>query len=235
MGRTIIVGDVHGCADELDALFDRLALASDDDVVFVGDLIVRGPKPLEVIDIVRGVGARSIRGNHEHRLMQWRDRIKRSKRGDRGAVGTKGPRATAEQLRPQDWDFIDALPLWLELPEHDLLVVHAGVVPGIALEDQDERNLMFMRCITADGQPSEHRDGGTCWGKLYRGGPHVAFGHYAMHEPQLHEDATGLDTGCVYGGRLTALVLDRGGAVPAVEDRRDALVSVKARRVYIPI
>ena len=63
----------------------------------------------------------------------------------------------------------------------------------------------------------------------------MIFGHNARPDPQLHLWATGIDTGCVYGGRLTAMVLPDGAAPPPPDERGDVLVSVPARRAYIKI
>jgi hypothetical protein len=222
MPRTVIVGDVHGCRAELDALLGRVGFATGDRLVLVGDLVVRGPDPAGVLDLVAEIGARSVRGNHEDRLLRCRA----------GTLPTgEAQRATMAALEAHHWAFLDALPLWLDLPDHGIRVVHAGVVPGVPIEQQAPRTLMYMRCLSEAGEPVEKR-GDAVWGARYRGPPHVVFGHNAQAEPQLHPAATGLDTGCVYGGRLTALVLPAGVTPPPPADRGDALVSVPAARRY---
>lgn len=238
--RTVVVGDVHGCADELDDLLDHVAFSETDRLVLVGDLVVRGPAPRRVIEIVRRVGGQSVRGNHEDRLLTYR--ALQAKRGvaldevERRILEGKWLRAVAAALDEEDFRLIEALPLWLDLPDHGLRVVHAGVLPDQPVETQPARILLYLRNLRDDGTASERRDEGRPWGAFYTGPPHVAFGHNALHEPQLHRWATGLDTGCVYGGRLTALVLPRGAPVPADPDeRRATLRSVPARDTYVPL
>jgi hypothetical protein len=89
-----------------------------------------------------------------------------------------------------------------------------------------------MRTIDSAGRWSDARDGGTLWGAVYTGPPHVVFGHHARSEPQLHTWATGIDTSCVYGRRLTGMLLDAGQRVPRGDAARATLVSVKAKREY---
>ena len=238
-GRTIVIGDVHGCADELDELLGNVGVGDDDDLLFVGDLVVRGPKPAEVLALIRRHGGRAVRGNHAHRLLRWRA-LHGAAGGatddltalDRRVIESKALRRTAAEIDERGWELIASLPLWLDVHGGRLRVVHGGVVPGVPIDEQAERHLLYLRGIDDDGTPTERRDDGTVWGALYEGPPHVVFGHNARSEPQLHPWATGLDTGCVYGGALTALVLDRGAAVPPVRDRGDALVVVPARRTY---
>jgi hypothetical protein len=222
-GRTIIVGDLHACRDELEALLDWVGFGSADRLVCVGDLVVRGPFPRGTLDLLRRIDARAVRGNHDDKLIRWHASPK--------IPLNEQHRRTAARLRKRHWSFLAALPLWLDLPEHGVRVVHAGVTPGVAIEMQDPKTMLYIRSIAADGRPLEQRDK-ILWGEQYRGPPHVVFGHNAMPEPQLHPWATGIDTGCVYGGRLTALVLRAGEHPPPVELRRDALVSVPARRRY---
>ena len=113
--------------------------------------------------------------------------------------------------------------------------MHAGVLPGVPIAEQAARTLLYLRTVDDGGQPSDLRDGGELWGAGYTGPPHVVFGHNAEHRPQLHPWATGIDTGCVYGGALTALVLPGGEPVPEPRRRTEALVQVRARQAYYPI
>jgi hypothetical protein len=228
MPRTIIVGDVHGCRDELADLLNHIGLTEGDRVFMVGDLIVRGPDPCGTLDLVREVGAVSVRGNHEDRLLRWY-----AGRSDaHGEPLGELPKATARLLRKRDWSYLEELPFWIDLPEHDLRVVHAGVVPGLPIERQDPHTIMYMRCLGRYGEPVERRSGKRLWGEAYAGPPHVVFGHNARPDPQLHPWATGIDTGAVYGGRLTAMVLHAGEAVPPPALRGDVLVSIPSRRRY---
>jgi hypothetical protein len=225
VGRTIIVGDVHGCADELDALLARVRYAPGDSVVFVGDLVARGPASRRVLATARRLGARVVRGNHEHKLLLYRSDPRSVKLGEAHA-------RVARELGADDWRSLEAAPLWVDLDEHAARVVHAGVVPGTRIEKTPVEALLKMRTIDARGRWSDDADAGAMWGEKYVGPPHVVFGHNARKAPQLHEWATGLDTGCVYGGALTAMVLDAGERVPRGDAARAKLVSVAARKRY---
>ncbi|HWZ89311.1 MAG TPA: metallophosphoesterase family protein [Polyangiaceae bacterium] len=227
MARSIFIGDVHSCAAELAELFSAVAVADDDRVYFVGDLLSRGPDARGVLNLFRAVRARSVMGNHEQRLLASRHARQRGEPGPKlGASHAE----VAVQLNDDDWAVLESFPLWIDVAEHGVRVVHAGVVPGVPFEAQDPWLLTHIRSITEDGKPSEKW--GTLWGCLYTGSPHIVFGHNARQRPQIHPAATGLDTACVYGGALTALVLPDGAAPPPPDSRLDALVSVRARRAY---
>jgi hypothetical protein len=231
--RTIIVGDVHGCASELDALLDAVAFASGDRLVFVGDLVARGPDSLGVLDIVRSTGAIVVRGNHEQKLLDWQDARERWIRGeetDKPPIG-KMHRDICRELRPIDWTLLETSPLYLDLPEHELRVVHAGIDPKLPFAKQKPDTLLRIRTVVGSvGKRGERHE---LWGTHYAGPPHIVFGHNAAPGLQLHPWATGLDTGCVYGGRLTAMVLGEREKVPrVVAARREVLVSTPARKMW---
>ncbi len=230
MPRTVIVGDVHGCLPELEALLAAVGLQDDDRLYFVGDLVARGPDTLGVLSLVRRHAAVVVQGNHEQKLLQF----EKAERGQ-GPPVRLGPNhiALAHQMGPDDWDLLRRTVLWHDLPEHDLRLVHAGVLPGVPVEHTDPSVLTTIRAITPLGKPTSTR-GGDPWGRWYQGPPHVVFGHNALMHPQLHAWATGIDLGCVYGGFLAALVLEPGEHVPAIDERSERLVTVPAREAYYP-
>lgn len=236
--RTIIVGDVHGCRSELEALLDRVAFASGDRLIFVGDLVARGPDSLGVLDVARRTGAVVVRGNHEQKLLDWRASRTAWMRGEAAAKAPIGRmhRDIARALRPVDWKLLETAPLFVDLPEHGARVVHAGVVPGLAIDAQNPETLMRIRTVRVSSKETRGKRGkaaNVLWGKIYVGPPQVVFGHNAAPGLQLHPWATGLDSGCVYGGHLTAMVLAEGQKIPrGIAARRAVLVSEPATRIW---
>ena len=214
--RTLVIGDVHGCLDELRALVEHAGVTADDDVVFVGDLVAKGPDSAGVIAWARERGAGAVLGNHD-------DHALKARAGDPAA---KGPALeVANSLTIADVYWLAALPLWLRLDvaRKPYVVIHGGMVAGVPVEKQTREHLLAMRSIAADGRPSKRIEG-VPWGALWTGPEHAVFGHDAVRGLQQHTFATGLDTGCVYGHQLTGLL------VPA-----HRLVSVPARRAYAAI
>lgn len=220
--RTIIVGDVHGCLAELERLFETLSLTRDDRVVMVGDLVAKGPDSVGVVRLLRGIGARSVLGNHDANLLRYQ----RARRGGEPSDASDAVRKIARKMSDEDWAWLEALPYTIELPEHAAIVVHAGLVPGVPLDRQRPEDMLTMRSIRPDGTASKRLEDGLPWAQLWVGPPHVYFGHDAITGLQRHAHATGLDTGCVYGGELTACVLPSSSG-----DERE-LASVEAARVY---
>lgn len=210
-GRTIIVGDIHGCYDELMALLEKAALNSTDRVVSVGDLIVKGEKNREVLDLfIEDERFSAVLGNHDRALRRyWRGEgisLKDSQEKARAELAADEARYSA---------YLQAMPLMIDLGSH--LVVHAGVRPGVALSGQTVEDLTELRTLGEDRTSRE----GVPWYEQYDGDKIVLFGHWPAPEPRRGERAIGLDTGCVYGYQLTAYI---------IETRE--FLSVEARRVY---
>ncbi|HMF41185.1 MAG TPA: metallophosphoesterase [Polyangia bacterium] len=213
--RTLVIGDVHGCLDELLALITKAGITAGDRVVLVGDLVAKGPDSAGVVAWARESGAAAVLGNHDDHILRARE----------GSPDAKPHHLrVAKTLSEADADWLAARPLWLRLALEDPhVVVHGGMVPGVPVEKQEREHLLAMRSVRADGTPSKRIEGAP-WASLWKGPEHAVFGHDAIRGLQQHAHATGLDTGCVYGRELTGLLL------PAHE-----LVSVVARREYAPM
>ncbi|MGA7124000.1 MAG: metallophosphoesterase [Polyangiaceae bacterium] len=224
MALTAIIGDVHGCTSELEELLEQIRFSEgSDQLIFVGDLVTRGPDSRGALALVRRLGGRAVRGNHEEKLLSARHRPK--------SLGADHERL-ARALSEDEWRMLEAMPLWLDLPEHGIRVVHAGVVPGATPKRTPAEALLKIRTVDSRNRWSDEPDAGPLWGSRYDGPPHVVFGHNAGAEPQFHPWATGIDTGCVYGGRLTAVVLAKGEPMPHGRAAQTVLRSVRARRRY---
>jgi diadenosine tetraphosphatase ApaH/serine/threonine PP2A family protein phosphatase len=210
-GRTIVVGDIHGCADELEMLLDKASLKTDDRVVSVGDLITKGKKNREVLDrFIEDKRFAAVLGNHDRALRRyWRGE---------GVSLKAAQQAALDELKIDEArysKYLQELPLSLDLGSH--LIVHAGVRPNVALDAQAVEDLTELRTLGADRTSRE----GVPWYEVYDGEKIVLFGHWPAPKPRRARRAIGLDTGCVYGFQLTGYIIET-----------DEFVSVQAREVY---
>ena len=224
--RTIVVGDVHGCLLELQELLAKCDFSPErDSVVLVGDLVNKGPSSVEVVAYARTRGLHCVRGNHdEAALAQWEMRDAARRRGETPAATDKY--AYTDEFSAEDVRFLRELPYTLALPHENAIVVHAGLVPGVDLSEQRPNDMTRMRNLlpTSDGGWDAAEKGkGVAWAAEWKGPTHVIFGHDAKRRLQKCAHATGLDTGCCYGGELSALILPE-----------HQLVSVAAKREYAP-
>jgi predicted phosphodiesterase len=213
--RTIVIGDLHGCYDEAIRLLDKVGATSSDRVIFAGDLVDRGPNPRECVELA--MRHEAIQGNHEEKHLQQRRRS-----DDRLSPSHL---ETRRALEPEHLDYMAQLPLYIRLPEYNAVVVHAGVMPGVSIEEQDPYHLLHAQCIQPPSKksywPSKAPVTHTFWTHHWKGPERVIFGHTVFDKPLVTEYAVGIDTGCVYGRSLTAVVL------PTWE-----LVSVPARHTH---
>lgn len=202
--RTLIIGDVHGCAEELRALLDEVAFRpGQDELVSVGDLVNKGPDSIGVVRLVRALGARAVMGNHDDLVV----RCAAARRAGTDDTFPDGVRRIVKKLDDDDLAWLEALPLTLSLDDHHTIIVHAGLLPNVPLGSQAREHVLTMRSIRTDGTPTKRIEEGVAWASLWPGPEQVLFGHDAVRGLQRWPYATGLDTGCVYGGRLTGMLL----------------------------
>ena len=222
--RTVVVGDVHGCLEELDQLLVKLRLKPDDRLVFCGDLIDRGPDPVGVVRRVRELGAVSVQGNHCEKHLRYRRHAKRAlaepgyKNPMRPMFGPKLEQHNS--FSEADWHFMEAMPLYIRID--NWVVLHAGLQPGIQIEAQKPNVLVRMRYLKLDtgkmlklGQELADPATAAFWSTVWTGPENVIYGHHvhrgvAIDEPAPGVKCIGIDTGCVFGRSLTAAVLEDG-------------------------
>lgn len=212
--RLYAVGDPHGCVDRLDALHAMIAedaaLAAEPEraIVYLGDYVDRGRDSRGVIERVLAppIAATTVHlcGNHEAMMLDALDHP-----ADEAAVVLWLRNGGASTLASYGVTGDDAPPAWIgRIPADHLaflrglarrhraggyLFVHAGVRPGVPLDAQDEEDLIWIRepFLSSD---ADH-------------GAVVVHGHTPERAPVVRRNRIGIDTGAVYGGRLTALVL----------------------------
>jgi diadenosine tetraphosphatase ApaH/serine/threonine PP2A family protein phosphatase len=218
-----IIGDVHGCFDELlsllnilgysirfDNVTQRYNVSAPDSsiVIFVGDLVDRGPNSPEVLRLVMDMAdqqlAYCVSGNHDDKL--YRMLI------GRNVKIRHGLESTVEQLKKYDKafhnrirDFLATLPHHIILDEGRLVVAHAGLE-----ERLHGRNTKGVRELCLYGPTTGETDDKGLpirldWAADYCGKAIVIYGHTPVHEPRWRNNTINIDTGCVFGGRLTSL------------------------------
>ncbi len=209
--RTIVVGDIHGCYDELEDLLEKVGFTAADRLVSVGDLVTKGPKNREVLErFMTEPQFSAVIGNHDLAL-------RRRWNGEKFKL-KNSQKPTHKELKKDKEHFVsylNQLPFLIDLGTH--LVVHAGLRPGVALHSQSTEDLTELRCLGADRTARD----GTPWYESYEGDKVVLFGHWPAAEPRRGKMAIGLDTGCVYGNHLTAYIIETG-----------EFTTVRARRTY---
>jgi hypothetical protein len=202
VSRTFVVGDVHGCYDELVALVELVGLGESDRLVCVGDLVAKGKKSREVLELfMSDARFSSVLGNHDRAVLEYWKGL-REKKELKGAQ-----RKVAKKLKDERERFaayLETLPPYIDLGSH--VVVHAGLRPGVALAEQSLDDLTELRTLGPDRESRK----GTPWYEVYAGERVALFGHWPAPEPRRGPRAIGLDTGCVYGFKLTAYVVETG-------------------------
>lgn len=225
--RTLVIGDIHGCYFELQALLDEAGLGEDDRILAVGDIVDRGPDTPSVIEFFRGSpGAESLMGNHERKhVRSFRGELKPS----RSQVITR--EQLGEEQYPAACEYFDNMPRFRELDE--AIVVHAGLEPGVALGEQRESVLVG----TMSGERYLERTYGRPWYELYDGAKPVIVGHLDYQkdgQPLVYRDRVwAIDTGCFAGGRLTAVLLPEFRLI-SVPSRRDYWSELRKRYAHLP-
>ena len=201
--KTFVVGDIHGCLDMLNRLLDEIPWRPGrDGLVFVGDCIDRGPRSKDVVDRILGLmhmdpQVTCLLGNHEAMLLDYLRGVDQDLYlANRGMTTLRNyladkPAGEGPLVPPDHMAFYHSLRPLMELEAY--YVVHAGFRPGIEIACQSVEDMIWIR------EPFISSD--------YDFGKKVIFGHTPLPQPLIMENKIGIDTGAVYGNRLTCIEL----------------------------
>lgn len=200
-GRLLAIGDIHGCRDQLQALLAQVKPQPSDQLVFLGDYIDRGPHSREVVELLLSLRRHCpncifLKGNHEAMLLDYLAGREPSMFLRNGGDATLASYAAAGavEIPRSHRQFFHNLRLYHETSA--FIFVHAGLRPGIPLTAQSELDLLWIR--------REFLDSSYDWGKT------VVYGHTPRTTALLTPNRIALDTGAVYGGRLSCCEVRSG-------------------------
>lgn len=203
MNKIFAIGDIHGCYDQLITLLGKIPIDfARDTLVFIGDYIDRGPHSVEVVDYLvqlkkRVPACKFLKGNHEDMLEKYlngTDRFTYLLNGGQQTLDSylrKTAQSEFHPIFPEHMEFFNSLRLIYETEKY--IFVHAGLRPRVRLESQDTEDMLWIRDKFIHTQYD--------YGKL------VIFGHTPLDEPLVEPNKIGIDTGAVYGGKLTCVQL----------------------------
>ena len=203
MKKIFAIGDIHGCYDKLKSLMEKIPIDfTRDTLVFIGDYIDRGSHSVEVVDYLIKLKKRVpevifLKGNHEDMLDKFingADRFTYLLNGGQQTLDSYLMKPAESEFFPipdEHLDFFKSLRLFYETEE--FVFVHAGLRPRVPLENQSTEDLLWIR--------------NKFVGSKYDFGKRVIFGHTPLKQPLVEANKIGIDTGAVYGNKLTCVQL----------------------------
>lgn len=249
-GNIFVIGDVHGCVEELCELLSNICTYQVDcrqdyskpgTIIFLGDLVDRGPESKEVVNLARSLQEDSptqvycLLGNHEETHVRY----ERHWRNGANPIPMKKSQEFIEthmSLRPTDFDWMATLPTAIQW--ENFIFTHAGIIQGRGIRQETKGFLRNRFVQKTDDKYSPvgswfdenlqkwcHPERSTHWSEIYSEPTKVVYGHENWPEVNIRGNSIGIDTSCCYGGKLTAMVIN-------TETKDVSFLSVPARKVY---
>jgi serine/threonine protein phosphatase 1 len=221
-GRIIAIGDVHGCYQELLDLLDKLQIVSSDTVIFLGDLIDRGPFSEKVVNLVNNLDKvctrYSVLGNHDEKSIRYYYHVLRQNDDFKYKIPMRVPEAYPQLTEPS-LTFLAQMPHAIFIDDViPLCFVHAGLTPSgfkqepkafirnrYFIQNESRHSITPVKSIEIEGTWYVP-EGAIYWTHFWTGKWKVLHGHSVNPTPTIENNCIGIDTGCCFGGTLTAWV-----------------------------
>lgn len=215
MQKIIIYGDLHGCLEDFQELRNKICPTSDDKEIVIGDILDRGPHSNELLKYVRENNISSILGNHEYKYLRYKKHqdnyIKTSKKNPMTLSDKK--LEIFNKLTAEDFEYLKSLPFFMKID--NLTLIHAGLTNQIDLDTAKRKELekvLWIRTLDENQKTlslSDDNPSAKFWSEYYNGNQGtIVYGHEPFSEVKIDTYSFGIDTGCVYGNKLTALVIN---------------------------
>ncbi len=211
MNKLIIYGDIHGCYDEFISLRNKINPQKDDIEVCVGDIITKGSHSIKTLRYIQENGIRSVLGNHEDKIIRYLDHQESPKKNP--ILLDSDEQQIVNHLTPEAIEFLRSLPLFLCF-DH-ITVIHGGLQNSMVLENlskRDQQKLLRLRYLDQEEHfiaYGDETEKSIFWADIYDGNQgFVVYGHQWLKEVKVNKYAIGIDTGCVYGNKLSAVIFE---------------------------
>lgn len=218
------ISDIHGCLDEFNELLKLCDYQSSNiKIIFTGDASDRGPDSIGVLRRLQELKIQSVSSNHDEKILLW------------ASGKSKKEQPFYKDLKEKDFAYIKQMQRYIKI--NNTIIVHAGLRGSVPLEKQSEYDLTHIRYLDPEGKIVSLRKinklgfeqtKAEYWVKSYKLPYEVVHGHHVRSMENVFVDTSplgvkcyGIDNGCVFGGKLTAL---------CIEDK--SVIQVQAKEVY---
>ena len=212
MASLIVYGDIHGCYESLKSLRKEINPKKNDIEVCVGDVITKGKNSLKVLDYLIKKNIKSVLGNHEAKLLRY---LKYARTNRRNPVTLdEDEQEIVSKMTKEHIEYLQNMPYFIKSKK--ITILHGGVLNHFDLESLSKREMQLvlrLRYLDKNCHYISYKQENAksvFWADLYDGNQgFIVYGHRWTQDIQTSPYAIGIDTGCVYGNRLSAAVFKK--------------------------
>jgi bis(5'-nucleosyl)-tetraphosphatase (symmetrical) len=211
MNKLIIYGDIHGCYGEFISLRNKINIEENDIEVCVGDIITKGKDSIKILRYIQEHKIKSVLGNHEDKIIRY---LQHEKSANKNPITLdEDEQNIVNNLNSKDIDFLMNLPLFMNF--ENITILHGGLKNSYDLNNlakHEKTKILRMRYLDKNQNFiafGKEEDDSTFWADIYDGNQgFVVYGHQWFDEVKKSPSALGIDTGCVYGNKLSAVIFE---------------------------